>query len=228
MKILALDTATEACSAALLQDGEIVSRYQLAPRRHGELILTMLGEVLAEGGYLLKDMDAIAFGRGPGSFTGVRIAVAVTQGIALAAELPVVPVSTLAAMALQVMQTDQAEKVLCALDARMDEVYWAGYEFDANLLVRECIVESVCPPQSVAWPAEVHGWYGVGGGFVRYESMLMENSKAKLVEIYPDVLPHAAAIARLGSEMFRRGEAVTAEQALPVYLRNQVASKPGQ
>ena len=123
MKLLALDTATEACSAAVLADGEVLERYELAPRRHAALILPMIESVLAEAGLEISQLDAIAVGRGPGAFTGVRIAIGIAQGIAFAADLPVALVSTLAALALGTARDTGATRIAAALDARMGEIY---------------------------------------------------------------------------------------------------------
>ena len=131
MKILAIETATEACSAALYNDGEIICRYELAPRKHTQLILPMMDAILEEAGVTRSSLDAIAFGRGPGAFTGLRIAVGIAQGLALAVDKPVIPISTLGAMAQQVLETtsnviNSAEAAFIpAIDARMGEVYWA-------------------------------------------------------------------------------------------------------
>jgi tRNA threonylcarbamoyladenosine biosynthesis protein TsaB len=127
MKLLALDTATEACSAAVWVDGTVLERYELAPRRHAALILPMIEAVLAEANLSPLQLDAIAFGRGPGAFTGVRIAVGIAQGIAFAADLPVIPISTLAALALGAAQETGYSRIAAALDARMGEVYWGVY-----------------------------------------------------------------------------------------------------
>ncbi|MGB5065729.1 MAG: tRNA (adenosine(37)-N6)-threonylcarbamoyltransferase complex dimerization subunit type 1 TsaB, partial [Candidatus Competibacter sp.] len=145
MKLLALDTATDACSAAVWVDGVVHERYELAPRRHAALILPMIEAVLAEAGLRPAQLDAVAFGRGPGAFTGVRIAVGIAQGIAFAADLPVVPVSTLAALALGVGRETGHARLAVALDARMSEVYWGTYVVtadDAELLGEE----RVCAP----------------------------------------------------------------------------------
>ena len=132
MKILALDTATEACSAALLIDGEIRERFEIAPRAHARLLLPMLEDLLAEAGLKPAQLDAIAFGRGPGSFTGLRIAASVAQGIAFAADLPVLPVSTLAALAWPALRAARADQVFAAIDARMGEIYCAGFGLAAQ------------------------------------------------------------------------------------------------
>ena len=132
MKLLALDTATEACSAAVWVDGGVAERYLLAPRRHAALIMPMIEDVLAEAGLGVGHLDAIAFGRGPGAFTGIRIAVGITQGIAFAADVPVVPISTLAALALGAAREFEQTHIATALDARMGEIYWGVYRVDGD------------------------------------------------------------------------------------------------
>ena len=141
MKILALDTSTEACSAALLIDSQISQRYEVAPREHGALILPMIERLLVDAGVVLSQLDALAFGRGPGAFVGVRIATGVAQGIAFAADLPVVPVSSLAALA----QSVEHANVYSAIDARMDEVYWAAYRKNNEGVVELLGEETVWP-----------------------------------------------------------------------------------
>ena len=136
MKLLAIDTATEGCSAALVNDQQLLTRMEVQPRKHAELILPMLDELLSEAGLAISQLDALAFGRGPGAFTGVRIATGVIQGIAFGADLPVVPVSTLRALAQRAFQEYQHANVLTAFDARMDEVYWASYQLAENGLMR--------------------------------------------------------------------------------------------
>lgn len=220
MILLALETATEACSAALLQDGEILERFQVSPRGHSQLILPMVDELLAEAGLSIGQVDAIAFGRGPGAFTGLRIAVGVTQGIAFAADLPVVPVSTLAALA----QGCNADRVLAAIDARMDEVYWGAYLRNPQGIVVLEGVEQVIRPDEVPLPDGDH-WFGVGTGWDSYQSALRERCDPAIDDVNGQALPRARDVARLGEAGFLAGEAVSAEQALPVYLRDQVAWK---
>lgn len=220
MKLLALETATEACSAALLIEGDIIERFQLSPRGHSQLILPMVDELLAEAGLSINQVDGIAFGRGPGAFTGLRIAVGVTQGIAFAADLPVVPVSTLAALA----QDCETDRVLVAIDARMDEVYWGAYQRNPEGMMVIEGEEHVLPPDRVPLP-DGDSWYGAGTGWGSYQDILMDRCGLMVFETDSRRLPRASGIARLGEAYFLQGEALSAEQALPVYLRDQVAWK---
>ena len=150
MKLLAIDTATEGCSAALLIDNKMAVRMDVQPRKHAELILPMLDELLSEAGLSVSQLDALAFGRGPGAFTGVRIATGVIQGVAFAADLPVVPVSTLRALAQRTYNEYNHTNVLTAFDARMDEVYWAAYQLDDNGLMSLVGEEAVLSPDDVS------------------------------------------------------------------------------
>jgi tRNA threonylcarbamoyladenosine biosynthesis protein TsaB len=223
MKLLAIETATDACSAALWVDGVLTTRHEVAPREHTRLILPMMDGLLADAGLRLADLDALAFGRGPGAFTGVRIAAAVIQGAAFAADLPVVPVSTLAALAQQGIDAG-SPRVLAALDARMDEVYWGAFQADAEGLAVPVGAEQVIAPDAVPIP-EGDGWRGVGSGWAAYGDALRARLGNRVTEIDPDVLPAAAEVARLAVRDFAAGLAVPAEQALPVYLRDKVAEK---
>ncbi|MBD3619923.1 MAG: tRNA (adenosine(37)-N6)-threonylcarbamoyltransferase complex dimerization subunit type 1 TsaB [Chromatiales bacterium] len=235
MKILAIDTATDACSAALFLDDAASSRFELAPRRHTELILPMAGELLAAAGLAAADLDAIAFGRGPGAFTGLRIAAGVAQGLALGAGLPVIPVSTLATMAQQVMDEQGAERVMAALDARMGEVYWGCYRRAADGVAEPVGEEVVCAPGAVPLPpgeggdeAGDAGWVGVGSGFAAHAEALQARLGGRLARTLPDVLPAARAMQRLAARAYAQGDCLPAEAAQPVYLRDNVAVKPGQ
>ncbi|NOX76297.1 MAG: tRNA (adenosine(37)-N6)-threonylcarbamoyltransferase complex dimerization subunit type 1 TsaB [Gammaproteobacteria bacterium] len=218
-KVLALETATEGCSAALAIGDHIIERFEIAPRGHSERILPMIDELLAEAGLGVGQLDAIAFGRGPGAFTGVRIAVGVTQGIAFGADLPVVPVSTLAALA----QGAEADRVLAAIDARMGEVYWGAFQRNAEGIMLSCGEESVLAPEQVSAPDDAVGWLGVGSGWQVYGDKLA--ARVVVTGWVSDALPHAAAVARQGLAAFAAGQVVAAEAALPVYLRDQVAWK---
>ncbi len=225
MKILAIETATEACSAALYIDGEISERYEVAPRRHAELILSMMDQLLAEAELKLSQLDTLAFGRGPGSFTGVRIATGVIQGAAFGAELPVVPVSTLAALAQGCFRKNGARRILPAFDARMQEIYWAAYEVAIDDLVRLVGTEQVALPELVELP-EGNDWCGVGTGWAAYREILMQRVGGRLTAVESDLFCSAQDVAQLAVRAYKAGEAVAAEFALPVYLRNQVAKKP--
>jgi tRNA threonylcarbamoyladenosine biosynthesis protein TsaB len=218
MKLLAIDTATEACSAAILIDGETRHRYQLAPRRHAELILPMVDELLSEAGIRLADLDALAFGRGPGAFTGVRIAAGVIQGLALGADLPVIPVSTLAALAQGADPGHQY--IISAIDARMGEIYWGIYERQGGL-VAALGVEAVSRPEALDVPAD-RRYYGAGTGWLAYFSVLGEKLQERLCGYEGRCYPHARDILTLAAPEFRAGRTVSAEMALPVYLRNKV------
>ncbi|GAB3378448.1 tRNA (adenosine(37)-N6)-threonylcarbamoyltransferase complex dimerization subunit type 1 TsaB [Lysobacter fragariae] len=218
MKLLAFETATEACSVALWLDSEIRERFELAPRRHAELSLPWAEQLLAEAGVKKSQLDAIAIGRGPGAFTGVRLAIAIGQGIALALDRPIVPVSTLAALAMQAA----GPRVLAAIDARMGEVYTAAFELregDAIALTGE----RVAAPDAVDLPDDRDDWHAVGTGFGAAGGLLAQRLGRRLVSTDAQALPHAADIARLAVLAFARGEAVAPERVEPAYLRNNVA-----
>jgi len=225
VKLLAIETATEACSAALYIDGEVKEISEVAPRKHAELILPMMDKLLAESELKLSQLDALAFGRGPGSFTGVRIATGVIQGTAFGAELPVVPVSTLAALAQRCFREQGASRILPAFDARMNEVYWAAYEVGADDLVEVVLPEQVAKPDQVEMPSDGN-WHGAGTGWATYGDVLSQRLGEHLIKVSNDLFCSAHDVALLGVAGFRAGDAVAPENALPVYLRDQVAKKP--
>ena len=218
MKLLAFETATEACSVALWLDGDVHERFEIAPRRHAELSLPWAEQLLADAGVRKSQLDAIAIGRGPGAFTGVRLAIAIAQGIALALDRPVVPVSTLAALALQA----GGPRVLAAIDARMGEVYTAAFELrDGDAIaVSE---ERVAAPEAVSLPDDGEDWHGVGTGFAAVEGVLAMRLRARFTTIDASALPHAADVARLAAHAYARGDALAPERVEPAYLRNNVA-----
>lgn len=218
MKLLALDTATEQCSAALLVGERLYEQRQLTQRGHAELILPMIEALLGEAQLTLNDLDALAFGRGPGAFTGVRIAVGVVQGLALGAGLPVIPVSNLAAVAQQ--QARPGARVLVCMDARMNEVYWAIFAIDQQGLAIPIADERVSAPEQVVVEA-VELSMAVGTGFAAYPSLAQ---RFAALPMDAQRLPRAADIASLAQRAWLRGETVAPEQALPVYLRDRVAS----
>lgn len=219
VKLLSIETATEACSAALLYDGEIIERFQVAPREHNELILPMCEQVLAEGGVNINQIDALAFGCGPGAFTGLRIAASVTQAIALAHDLPVACVSTLENLAWQV-DMQAGERVMTAIDARMEEVYWAVYEKNSDGEVELIGDEEVQMPHMLESLSNIK--YGAGTGWQTYRDAL--NTKFVLEDgaINGEALPRASITVQLGYKKYQANEMVDAIHALPVYLRNQV------
>lgn len=216
MKLLAVDTATDACSAALWIDGELLTRFERAPRRHGRLILPMVSELLAQAQLPLTALDALAFGRGPGAFTGLRIAAGVVQGLAAGAGLGVVPVSDLAALAQPRLDQEVGARVLACLDARMNEFYWGAFAADASGLAEALGPEHLTPADAVRVDGE--GWIGVGSGFADGR---LAPSWAR--STWPDALPAAADIARLAVRDHAAGKTVAPGQAQPVYLRDEVA-----
>jgi tRNA threonylcarbamoyladenosine biosynthesis protein TsaB len=224
MRLLALDTSTEACSVALLLDGEVRLRFALTERGHAELVLPMVDELLAESGLALTDLDGLAFGRGPGAFTGLRIASGVSQGLALGAGLPVAPVSSLAAVAEQVAAAS-GETVLVCNDARMGEVYWGVFRREADGSVAALVSEAVSAPEKVGEgaPAALHA---AGNALPRYP-MLAERLAAAGLQLHAGVYPRADAVARLGARVLAEGRGVPAEEALPVYVRDDVARPSG-
>ncbi len=225
MKLLALETSTEACSAALYVDGEVSERYEVAPRQHAQLILPMMDALLLEADIALTALDGIAYGRGPGAFTGVRIATSVVQGIAYGVELPVAPVSSLLALAQGVYREHGAQRVLAAIDARMSEVYWASCVFDGNEgVMRLADAECVCSPAQLPLPHEGL-WCGAGSGWSAYQALIMQQCAQRVSHVYTECFPRARDVANLGAAMLRRGIGVRAHAALPVYLRDKVANK---
>jgi tRNA threonylcarbamoyladenosine biosynthesis protein TsaB len=220
MNLLAIETATEACSVALWIDGRVIERFELAPRRHTELVLPWIDGVLAEAGMAKSQLDAIACGRGPGAFTGVRLAVALTQGIALALDLPVLAVSTLAALALDAPAGD-GEGILAAIDARMGEVYVGAFVRNGDT-IESLGAERLAPPAAIDGLPQ-RTWIGVGTGFAAEEAALVARIGSQLLRLDSGALPHAAAVARLAVRAHARGEAIAAERLEPAYLRDKVA-----
>lgn len=218
--LLALDTATEACSVALLHDGKVISHYEVIPRLHAQRLLPMIEALRAEAGISLSAIDAIAFGRGPGAFTGVRIAIGVVQGLAFALQRPVLPVSNLAVLAQRAYREFGAVQVAAAIDARMDEVYWGCYQLELGEM---CLQgqESVLAPENACLPRVAAGeWFGAGTGWGTFQSRL----PAQVAQCAGDLLPDARDLLQLAQFSWQRGEALAAEQAQPVYLRDNVAT----
>lgn len=217
--LIAIETSTESCSAALLRDGTLVERSELAPRRHAELILPMIESVLDEAGLSRRELDAVAVGRGPGAFTGVRLGVSVAQGLALGLDIPVVPVSSLAALA-QDASARAGETILALIDARMGEIYAGSFRRVSGGLVEPISEETVGLASELVLP---RADCIVGSGWIAYADVL-----AARLPVAPKIAdgaryPQARAIALLAAAQFAAGHSVAPEQALPVYLRDKVA-----
>ena len=217
MNILALDTSSEYCSVALWRAGALEAREVLAGQRHSELVLAMVHELLSCHGLKVMQLDGIAYGAGPGSFTGLRIACGVTQGLAFAGGLPVVGIGTLLAMA----ELSGADRVVCCIDARMHEIYHAAYE-RANAGWRPVEGPSVCAPDAAPLLPGA-GWLGAGNGFSVYAEALAQRYGGSLRRVDPDIHPRAHEIVRLALPAFEQGRGVDAAQALPLYVRDKVA-----
>ncbi len=220
MKILAFDTSQTACSAALLLDDKVIERHEVAPMQQAKLILPMLNQLLASENIELKQLDAIAFGCGPGSFTGVRIATSVAQGLAFAADKPLIPISSLAATAQGAFHELGWKKIIVALDARIDEVYWATYAVQSDDLVKLVGKEIVSIPENISIPAQGE-WYGVGNAWEVYQAKIVVKPR----EIDISCLPTASAMLPLAKAILLQGGSIAPRDAKPVYLRDDVAKK---
>jgi tRNA threonylcarbamoyladenosine biosynthesis protein TsaB len=222
LKILALDTSTEYCSVALWRDGTVDAAEAHAGQRHSELLLPMIDGLLKRHGLTLQGLDGIAYGEGPGSFTGLRIGCGVVQGLAFGAGLAVAGVGTLVAMA----EAAGAARAVCCLDARMGEIYHAAYTRSGERWEAEHVPGLYAPADAPALPAG--SWTGCGSGFAAHGAALKQRYAGQLSAIMPDLFPHARHIARLAALEFAAGRAVPAEQAVPVYLRDKVALKTAE
>ncbi|HJP99048.1 MAG TPA: tRNA (adenosine(37)-N6)-threonylcarbamoyltransferase complex dimerization subunit type 1 TsaB [Rhodanobacteraceae bacterium] len=226
MNILAIETATEACSVALFHGDALIDRSEMAPRRHAELVLPMAESLLAEAGITRGQLDAIAVGRGPGAFTGVRLAISVAQGLALALDVPVLPVSSLAALAMQA--PDNGAAVLAAIDARRGEIYAGAFEKGTEgtrseldslrPLFEECVVSA----EALALP-KARAWNVIGSGWQVHGRAIREHLPGAPLWADGRRYPQARDVARLAAPAFAAGKGVPPEQALPVYLRDKVA-----
>jgi tRNA threonylcarbamoyladenosine biosynthesis protein TsaB len=218
LKLLAFDTSTELCSAALYQDGVWLIREEMAGNRHSELLLPMVGSLLAEAGIRLRDLDGLAYGKGPGSFTGLRIGCGAAQGLALGADIPVTGVVTLEAMAFAA----GADQVLACIDARMHEIYVAAYRRQEGRMT-EVSGPVVLKPAMLTLPDDGE-WLGCGTGFATYPELL----SGQLSAVRPDVFTHARAIGQLALPVFAAGCGEAPETAEPLYVRDKVALKTSE
>lgn len=222
MKIIGIETSTEYCSVALWQDGVVSEKIELVGQKHSEVLLPILAGVLQEARVKLLQLDGIAYGMGPGSFTGVRIACGVTQGLALGANLPVIGICTLQAVA----QGSGKDKVIVALDARMAEVYFAVYEKRGGEWLTVC-APCLCLPRNTP-EIEGEGWHGGGSGFAVHGEVLQARYAGQLAAIDASCVAQASAVAQLAAPMFAAGLGVDAAQAMPLYLRDKVALKTSE
>jgi tRNA threonylcarbamoyladenosine biosynthesis protein TsaB len=219
MKILAIETSTETASVALL-DGERISERSVAGRPgHSETLLPEILGLLADAGVALADLDAIAYGAGPGAFTGLRLACGVVQGLAMGANKPAIPVGTLEALASQC--ADESGAIFIAVDARMSEVYFAAYERRDGALI-ERLAPACAAPADVRLPAEGE-WFGFGSAFKAYGDTLVPALGERLKGFDASPLPQASSVARLAAQRFVRGETIDAARAAPLYVRDKVA-----
>ncbi|MBR9866652.1 MAG: tRNA (adenosine(37)-N6)-threonylcarbamoyltransferase complex dimerization subunit type 1 TsaB [Oceanospirillales bacterium] len=221
-KILALDTSTDACSVALSVDGVIQEDFRVIPRQHTRQLLPMVDQMLSSSGLRVNQLDAIAFGRGPGSFAGIRIATGTAQGLAFAADLPLLPVSTLEAIALSAAREYNADRVVSTLDARMNELYCCAYEMRDGLPVA-LGKEIVSAPENIVLP-DGEQWFAAGRGWIYLETMSAAVQQAVSSPVL-DIYPAAGVMCELALEAYLRGEGVSAELAQPVYLRDEVSWK---
>lgn len=227
MKLLAFDTSTEYLSLALKSGDRVFTFDILAGQTHSQLILPQIQTLLADAGMELKDLQGIAFGAGPGSFTGVRIATGVAQGLGLGVNLPVVGVCTLMALAeMALAEVSGASKVIASLDARMGEVYFAAYVKESGAW-QTAIAPGLYKPDAL--PVVQGGdWVGAGSGWQAYAEELSHAYRGQLQEILPQVLPAATAILELAQPVFASGQAKPAGEAMPIYIRNRVALKTAE
>ena len=224
MKILAIDTATEACSVSLLIDGdsqECQEIFEIIPRQHTERVLPMVDEILNKADFTLSQLSAIAFNSGPGSFTGVRVGTSVAQGLAFSCDLPVIAVSSLAALAQLAFREENKENVLSAIDARMNEVYWGCYQLEAGIM-RLTGNEKVSPVTKIIKEGT---WHCQGSGWDTFETELSQSNQVNITSSTSRCFPHAQDIAVLAADMFQRGKMVSAEEAIPTYIRDEVTWK---
>jgi tRNA threonylcarbamoyladenosine biosynthesis protein TsaB len=226
MKLLAIETSTEACSAALYIDDQIQQLFELTPREHTKYILPMIDKLMAEAQLSPQQLDGVAFSCGPGSFTGVRIATGITHGIALGADLPVVPISTLAAIAQNFFNQNPESVAFTAMDARMGEIFWGVYE--KNIAGYAQLIDQEAVTLAIKIQFSTQAGVGIGTGFKLYHEPLQSVLGKLLLRYEGDNLPSAAAIAQLGALALTNNQGLAVEQAQPTYLRDKVAKKESE
>lgn len=222
LRLLAIDTATEACSAALWLNGEIRERYEVAGREHTQRLMSQVHQIMADTGLAFSQLDGIACGIGPGSFAGVRIGVGYVKGLALALDRPVIGVSSLAMLAVRAVRLEGAAHVLAVIDARMNEVYFGAYQRTATGLAEKIGPERVCAPEAVH-AATTQSTVAVGSGWNTYREMLSKAAGVEITQFFPAALPHAEDALHLALAQFKAGQGMNADALLPAYLRDKVA-----
>jgi tRNA threonylcarbamoyladenosine biosynthesis protein TsaB len=224
MRLLAIDTTSDACSVAL-QDGDVVAeQHRVEPREHTRILLPMIRQLLRELGLDRQDLDAVVLGNGPGSFIGMRISASVAQGLCFGADLPLVPVSSLAVIAAEVIERDSARKVAVAQDARMHEVYFATFIADDRGLPRAQGTETIISLEGAHEALQGSGWIAAGGGWLQYPQ-LAAACKDSITAVSSVTHPRARYLLRAGARALRQGKSIRAEQLQPAYLRMKVAEK---
>ena len=222
MNLIAIETSTSYCSLAVCKGGRIASRHILAEQRHAAIALDELVALMREADFAMAEVQGIAYGEGPGAFTGLRIACGMTQGLAFARNVPVVGIPTLLAVA----EASGEPNVVVCLDARMGEVYHAAYRREGDAW-REACAPGLCAPALLPLP-QGSDWVGCGSGFDAYAAVLRDRLGERISAVRADLFPTAAAILRLAIPRFERGEGRPAETALPIYLRDKVALKTSE
>ncbi len=222
LTLLAIDASTEACSVALKYKHETFERFEVQPRQHTNLLLPMVDELLAKCGLSLHQLDGIAFTAGPGSFTGLRVTTSAVQGLAYAADLPIVPVSTLETIAQGISSQFETWPILVAIDARMQQIYLGGYKIEKHHLVSNIIEDCVIKPEDVELPSDQTRWIGVGSGWKEYEDRFSGLMLEHVEIVDEEVFPKASDIIKLAEPKFHANEVLNAGQALPVYLNQYV------
>jgi len=237
MKLLALDTSTDACSVALSLNGKLTIDHRIAPQKHAQLLLPMIDKLLIDSGITAADLDGVAFGCGPGSFTGVRIAAAAAQGLAFGVDIGVIPVSSLQALAQGAYRSHSATHVFATFDARMGEVYWGAYAISADAskapdkIVQPLHADRVCSPQQVSVPnnGQNQRWSLIGSGADQYQDELSAALGANVsINVVNDCWPSAQDVLSVATPVAQAGGFKSAEQALPIYIRDKVALTEAQ
>lgn len=220
MNILGLDTSASACSIGILTDQTYLSQHHIAPMQQSKLILPMIKGLLEKANLTLQDFDAIAFGCGPGSFTGMRIAASITQGLAYAANLPVIPISSLAVLAQTAYQEKNCQHALVALDARMEEIYWAEYQIQANGLMSLVGDEKIYALAHLdQLSVKEKDGMGIGDAWDKYSEKLIQSLHFHPQAIHSTLIPHVDSLLALAKQDWLQGKYITADKALPNYLR---------